>query len=58
MNREEIKKAQILVDAMLDGLNQQKEVLEGLRFSVQEYLNFLQESLKEYQSELRITDHE
>jgi hypothetical protein len=58
MSLNDIQKAQVLVNALLDGLDQQQEILTGLRHSIQEYLKFLQESLKEQQNELRITDHE
>lgn len=52
---QDIQKAQELCTALADGIATQQEVLDGLRDSLNRYVDFLQETIKETQRELRET---
>lgn len=47
MKVNDIKKAQELVEVLVDGLNVQEQVLENLRVSLNNYVEFLQDQIKE-----------
>lgn len=48
MTIKEIEKNQELLNALADGLNQQNEIITGLKDSCQAYLEFLEEQLHEF----------